>query len=184
MSELNEEGATPPGWLQPNDWELVQRSVPILAVDIVLFRQRADETPQVALILRESPFAAPVWCHIGGRIRYGESVREAALRHLHGTVHGVEASFDDDPQPDYVMQWFPWDSRKGGSGAHFGYDPRQHAVSLCYRLEVAGEVTAVRGGEALALDWFPLRGLAVSPTPMWPGTLHMVSRLMAPVARP
>jgi ADP-ribose pyrophosphatase YjhB (NUDIX family) len=159
-------------WIDDATWEAVQGTVPITCVDLLPFRRGGTE---VALVLRATPFgAAPRWCHMGGRVRHGETVRAALLRHLHETVSGADVVLAADPQPDYVMQWFPDAVDPARDGVAYGWDPRQHAVALCFAVELTGAPEPVPGGEALRFGWFPTDGLT---EPLWPGTAAVVAAL-------
>ena len=166
-------------WIDDATWAAIQASVPIVCADLIPMRRVADRL-EVGLIHRAAPFDdQPRWCQLGGRVRHGETVRAALLRHLHETLHGVSVELPADPQPDYVMQWFPDLAPLDGDGATYGLDPRQHAVSLCYRVELIGEPTAVDGGEGHEFRWFDAATIAdeLADT-AWPGTLHMVRQLL------
>ena len=160
-------------WLDDATWGAVQRTVPITCVDLLPFRAGGAE---VALVLRATPFGPePRWCHMGGRVRYGETVRAALLRHLHETVSGAEVALPADPQPDYVMQWFADPVDPGRDGVAYGWDPRRHAVALCFAVELTGEPVPVPGGEALRFGWFETD--ALDGLDLWPGTAELVAAM-------
>lgn len=142
----------------------IERSIPIVAVDFV-----PTNAGRVGLILRESPFGQ-VWCHVGGRILFGETI-EAALRRQALTTLGVDVRLGRDPQPDYVYQWFPPDVAPTDGTPH-GDDPRKHSLGLAFAVELEGEPHPA--GEALDFAYFEPCAL---PTPLWPGTRHVVERL-------
>ena len=161
-------------WLDDATWEAVQRTVPITCVDLLPLRGGGDRT-EVALVQRATPFGAkPRWCHMGGRVRHGETLRAALLRHLHETLRGVEVALPADPQPDYVMQWFPDAVDPARDGVAYGWDPRQHAVALCFAVELTGEPEPVPGGEALRFGWFATEAVAGMGDELWPGTAAVV----------
>ncbi|MGY1774405.1 DUF4916 domain-containing protein [Geodermatophilus sp. SYSU D00804] len=64
----------------------------------------------------------PVWCQHGGRVRQGESLRTALLRHLHETLSDVEIALPTEPQPTHVVQWFPNEAMIPDGLPH-GHDP-------------------------------------------------------------
>jgi ADP-ribose pyrophosphatase YjhB (NUDIX family) len=162
-------------WIEQDQWELIQRRVPIACVDFIpVLRTPSGAVSHVGLILRQSPFSSDKWSHMGGRINRMETVREALQRHLREALE--ESTFalplTDDTQPGYVMQWFP-DER-----ADFGHDPRQHAVALGYVLECSDPSTKVRpGGEAKEFRWVPIEEIEKLPN-LWPGTARFVAKLV------
>lgn len=149
-------------------YALIEESVPLLCVDFFPMRVDADGSASVGLILRDSPFGE-VWCHLGGRVRRGESIRQALQRHALETVGtGIRIASD---QPDYVYQWFPPELAPLDGTVH-GNDPRKHSVGLTF-------VTALESdpsprNEAKDFRFFPVSGL---PTPMWPGSADLLRRL-------
>lgn len=143
--------------------------MPIACVDFVPILASGSGC-QVGLIERDSPFGR-VWCHLGGRIRRGESVRSAILRHLHDTL-AVGARLPEDPQPAVVFQWFPPQITPQDVPAH-GQDPRKHAIGLSFLIEVDG--TPKPRNEALSFAYVdPLQ----LPSPMWPGSATLIERLL------
>ena len=144
----------------------IEQSIPIVAVDFVPLDA---VTARIGLILRESPFGR-VWCHLGGRVLYGETI-EAALRRQAQITLGVDARLDRDPQPDYVYQWFP-PAVAPIDGTPHGDDPRKHSIGLAFIVELVGEPQ--QAGEALDFAYFDVKEL---PEPLWPGTRHVVEAL-------
>ncbi|NRQ48892.1 DUF4916 domain-containing protein [Aeromicrobium stalagmiti] len=164
------------GELSAEDFARVLATMPIPAVDVVALRRDADEE-RFGLVLRESPFEQRlVWTQIGGRIRHGETLRDALLRHIHGTLVGAVVELEDDPQPDYVLQFFPTDPRIAPT---YGVDPRKHSVGLSFLVEIGGEPDVVPGGEGLELRWFTRAELAAAGQDLWPGTGRAVEQLIA-----
>jgi len=158
-------------WIDDDEWARIQRLVPITCVDLVPVRPSAGG-PQFGLIERDSPFGLR-WCQIGGRLRHGETLRDGLLRHLHHTLAGLDVDLPPDPQPDYTMQWFP---QPPADGVEYGFDPRQHAVALCFRAQVAddAEPAAVEGGEAVRFGWLTLAEVDALGETAWPGTAAMI----------
>lgn len=161
--------------LSDEDFAKVLATMPIPAVDVVGLRRDADQD-RFGLVLRESPFDGRLlWTQIGGRIRHGETIREALLRHVHGTLVGAVLDLQDDPQPDYVVQFFPTDPRIDRT---YGVDPRKHSIGLSFLLEIGGEPDVVPGGEGVELRWFTGAELAAVGSDMWPGTGRAVQHLI------
>ncbi|MDT0185745.1 DUF4916 domain-containing protein [Microbacterium oleivorans] len=154
----------------PDDvYALIEKSVPILCVDFFPFEVAPEGGERVGLILRHSPFG-DVWCHLGGRVHRGESLRAAVDRHARDTL-GVSVELPCD-QPDYVYQWFPADIAPTDGTAH-GDDPRKHSVGLTYLTRLAGVPTP--RNEALDFRFFPVDAL---PSPMWPGSADLLERVL------
>lgn len=171
------------GFLTEEELERVRASVPIVCVDLVLTRTTSDPRPEVGLILRAMPGRTePVWCHLGGRVRRGETVRAALQRHLFSTLHGVDVHLPPDPQPDYVMQWFPT-AGSPESGLLMGHDPRQHAVALVFAVTLRGTPGVPEGGEALDFRWWRADLLDAASPDHWPGSVACIRRTLEAHAR-
>ena len=168
-------GAGRSAWLDDETWAAVQKVVPIACVDLVPVRGKAEDQ-RIGLIRRQTPFdGRSMWCQIGGRIRLDETVRAALLRHLHETLTGVTWDPPLDPQPDYVMQWFPVPPTD--APARYGLDPRRHAVALSFRADLSGDPSIVPGGEAMNFAWLTVADLSKIRTELWPGTFSMLRAL-------
>lgn len=157
------------GYIPDDLYAQIERCIPIVCVDFVALRRGASG-PQVGLIMRDSPFGR-VWCQLGGRVHWGESIRDALRRHAYETLQ-VEVDPGPDPQPLLVYQWFP-DKNAVPPGLIAGHDPRKHSVSLTYTIDL-GAAKVRPQNEALAFEYFPIDKL---PSPMWPGSEHVVNRL-------
>ena len=102
----------------------------------------------VVLIYRDTPQGRK-WCLIGGRLLYGESLREAVRRQVREALgRQVKVNPRPDQLPLHVAQYSP-SGRKP-----FALDPRQHSVALTYALELKG--TPTPGGEAVQFEWFEI----------------------------
>jgi ADP-ribose pyrophosphatase YjhB (NUDIX family) len=145
----------------------IERSMPIACVDFVVTPADPAER-RIGLILRDSPFGQ-VWCHLGGRIRRGETIAQALRRHADESL-GVDLVLDDDPQPRTVFQWFPPDLEPDLPS--FGRDPRKHAIGMSFVTPFTGEPRP--RDEALDFGLFELRAL---PSPLWPGCDELLRRL-------
>ncbi|MBK9179393.1 MAG: NUDIX hydrolase family protein [Acidimicrobiales bacterium] len=134
-------------WLAPDDLELVRGRVPMVYVDAVPVRlDMAGRLTHVGLLLRVRPDGTVSRAVVSGRVLYGETVREALLRHLAKDL-GPAAwpSVPPQPSPFTVAEYFP---DPGVTGFH---DPRQHAVSLAFVVPVSGECAPA--GDALDFVW-------------------------------
>lgn len=156
-------------YLPPDLYAQVERSLPIACVDVVPARSTASGT-EVGLILRESPFGQ-VWCHLGGRVLYGESLTDAVRRHATSTI-ALAPVLSPNAQPRYVYEWFPPEIAPD-DGTVYGDDPRKHAIALSYVVTLE-EGALLPRNEALDFAWFTLDEL---PSPMWPGSAEMIALL-------
>ena len=160
-------------WLDESRWELVRDSVPVPCVDLIPLREHDGRT-EVGLIERHSPFGVR-WCQIGGRLLLGETLRDGLLRHVAHTLTGLTFELAADPQPDYVMQWFRDVVPPERDDVEYGYDPRVHAVAMCFAVDAGGDPVAVEGGEAMRFGWFDVGTIRTLGDRLWPGTAAMVS---------
>jgi ADP-ribose pyrophosphatase YjhB (NUDIX family) len=150
--------------------------LPIACVDAVLLDDSRGGAPRVGLIKRRTPFGdESLWCQIGGRVWRGETLAEALRRHIEASLVVELPVWPEDPQPDWVMQWFPAALREPGE--HYGVDPRQHAIAPSFLLNVASEpvVRTDADSEAEEFSWFPADAL---PANLWPGTGLLIGHLL------
>ena len=83
---------------------------------------------------------------MSGRVRYGETVRDALFRHLENDLGPMAfPMLPPQPVPFTVAEYFPL---PGVTPLH---DPRQHAVALAYIVPVNGECDPRQ--DALELTW-------------------------------
>jgi ADP-ribose pyrophosphatase YjhB (NUDIX family) len=126
---------TKTSWLAPEDIADVRDKVPIVYVEAVPVRcDEFGQVLQVGLLLRMMPDGMVSRAVVSGRVLYGETIRQALVRHLTkdlGPVAG--AHVPPSPVPFTVVEYFPDPDLTGF------YDPRQHAVSLAYVVPITGE---------------------------------------------
>lgn len=161
-SEDRQHSPAPGVWLAPDEWQRVQRSIPVLGVDVLPVRWTTHPRRSVAalgLILRDSPQGRG-WCLCGGRVLYGESLHEAIARQIRDTF-GAAARFEthSGAQPLYVAQYAPAAREVRGFDA---FDPRQHAIGLTFAVTLTGALTP--RGEAHDFNWFPADQLPAPET--------------------
>ncbi len=153
----------------PSDlYAQIEASMPIACVDFV---PRREADGHVGLILRDSPYGR-VWCHLGGRVLYGETIRDAIVRHTRDSL-AVDPVVDDEPQPAYVYQWFP-DAVAPTDATPYGRDARKHAIGLSF--VIALDADPHPQNEALDFGYFAPDAL---PEPLWPGCAHLLARLLS-----
>lgn len=137
------------GYLDDETYGLIQRSVPICTVDLLcMFTDR--EIAPMLLIERDDGHGHPGALNlVGGRIRLGESIEAAALRHVRETIgDAVEVQPREWGRPEWVAVY---PRGEAGPGPH---DPRQQSISPSYVVNCAGEPVVVDSGEATGLAWF------------------------------
>ena len=130
--------------------------VPIVYVDAVPVRlDHLGRVERVGLLLRAMPDGTISRAIVSGRVLYGETVRDALWRHLNKDL-GPEADphLPTGTAPFTVAEYFPDPSRTGY------HDPRQHAVSLAFVVQITGHPEPQQ--DALDLSWVT-PGEALSP---------------------
>lgn len=135
-------------WLSPEQLEQVRAQVPIVYVEAVPVRVDAlGKVTEVGLLLRQAADGTISRLIVSGRVKFGERIREALLRHCEKDLGPLALPrIPVAPSPFTVVEYFP---HTEVSGFH---DPRQHAVSLVYVVPVDGECTPTQ--QALDLSWF------------------------------
>ncbi len=139
--------ATEVGWLSPEQLELVRAHVPLVYVDAIPVRvDEAGRVTHLGLLLRMAADGSISRMVVSGRVRFGERVRDAVLRHLEKDLGPMALPrIPPEVTPFTVVEYFPDPDR---SGFH---DPRHHAVSLAFLVPVAGDCHPTQ--EALELTW-------------------------------
>jgi ADP-ribose pyrophosphatase YjhB (NUDIX family) len=103
---------------------------------------------EVGILLRATPLGEMTRTIVSGRVRYGETVRDALFRHLENDLGPMAFPLlPPQPVPFTVAEYFPM---PGMSAFH---DDRQHAVSLAFVVPVTG--TCQPRQDALEVTWMP-----------------------------
>ena len=142
------EGSRPnPAWL--SDFELAEarRRLPMLYVEGVPVRvDGMGQVTEVGILLRATPLGEIVRTIVSGRVRYGETVRDALFRHLENDLGPMAFPLlPPQPVPFTVAEYFPL------PGMTPFHDDRQHAVSLPFVVPVTG--TCEPRQDALEVTW-------------------------------
>lgn len=104
------------------------------------------QVTEVGVLLRASAEGEMTRSIVSGRVRYGETVREALFRHLENDLGPMAfPQLPTSPTPFTVAEYFPL------PGFSRFADPRQHAVSLVFVVPVTG--TCEPRQDALELTW-------------------------------
>lgn len=151
MSEIDINGlgtATDTNWMSREMLEQVRAQVPIVYVEAVPVRvDSLGNVTKIGLLLRVAADGSISRLIVSGRIKFGERVRDALLRHCEKDLGPIALPrIPVNPSPFTVVEYFP---HPDISGFH---DPRQHAVSLAYVVPVDGDCSPTQ--EALDLAWF------------------------------
>lgn len=142
-------GANPPGWLSSEDVDDLRKKTPIPYVVVVPVRtDDLGRIRQVGTLLcaDAGDDAAVRRTLISGRILYNESIREAIARNISKDLGDLTLAFlPPTVQPFTIAQFFPT------PGFSDFYDPRQHAIALCYIIPIDGDVKPQ--DETLYVEW-------------------------------
>lgn len=136
-----------PGWLSEVELAQARRHLPILYVEAVPVRvDGAGVVTDVGILLRATPMGEMTRTIVSGRVRYGETVRDALFRHLENDLGPMAFPLlPPQPTPFTVAEYFPM------PGVSRFHDDRQHAVSLAYVVPVTG--TCEPRQDALEVTW-------------------------------
>ncbi|MFT4214667.1 MAG: NUDIX hydrolase family protein [Microbacterium sp.] len=139
--------AANPAWLTDIELAEARRRLPILYVEAVPVRtDGVGAVRQVGVLLRATPLGEITRSIVSGRVRYGETVRDALFRHLENDLGPMAfPQLPPQPVPFTVAEYFPM---PGVSAFH---DDRQHAVSLAFVIPVSG--TCEPRQDALEVTW-------------------------------
>ncbi|HTN56451.1 MAG TPA: NUDIX hydrolase family protein [Microbacterium sp.] len=137
-----------PGWLSDVELEEARRRLPMLYVEAIpVVTDGAGQVTSIGVLLRSTPLGEMTRTIVSGRVRYGESVRDALFRHIENDLGPMAFPLlPVSPTPFTVAEYFPIP----GVGAFD--DDRQHAVSLVFVVPVTG--TCEPRQDALEVTWF------------------------------
>jgi len=144
------------GWLTDADLAVVRAQLPVVYLNAIPVRvDQAGDVLEMGFLLRMTPNGL-TRAIVAGRIKYHERVRDALLRHIENDLgpHALP-QIPASPQPFTVAEYLPT------PGITPFFDPRQHAVALCYIVPVAGDCHPRQ--DAIQIDWVTPEA-ALSPT--------------------
>ncbi|MGB3414774.1 MAG: DUF4916 domain-containing protein [Microbacteriaceae bacterium] len=138
-----------PGWLNDDELAEYRRRVPMLYVEAIPVRIGGmGEVTEVGLLLRMTEKDEMVRSLVSGRVRIGETIREALFRNLEKDLGPMAfPQIPSSPVPATVGEFFPI------PGISAFYDSRQHAVSLVFVVPVTGSCDPRQ--DALEVSWMP-----------------------------
>lgn len=146
------DGARPvdanPGWLTDIELEEARRRLPMLYVEAIpVITDGSGQVTSIGVLLRSTPLGEITRTIVSGRVRYGETIRDALFRHVENDLGPMAFPLlPASPAPFAVAEYFPI---PGVSAFH---DDRQHAVSLAFVVPVTG--TCEPRQDALEVTWF------------------------------
>ncbi|WP_034529389.1 NUDIX hydrolase family protein [Bifidobacterium stellenboschense] len=137
----------PPGWLDPADINRARSQMPIAYVEIVPVRtDEFGRVAQVGSLLRVTDDGSVERALISGRVLFHETLREAIARNVAKDLGDIALPMlPVNLQPFTVAEFFPT------PGLSEYYDPRQHAIALCYVVPIAGDCHPQ--DETLDVEW-------------------------------
>jgi ADP-ribose pyrophosphatase YjhB (NUDIX family) len=135
-------------WLSDDDLEQVRAQLPIVYVEAIPVRvDGLGHVTEIGLLLRQAADGTISRLIVSGRVKYGERVRDALMRHCEKDLGPLALpQIPPATAPFTVAEYFP-DPQISGY-----HDPRQHSVSLVFIVPVDGDCEPTQ--EALDLHWF------------------------------
>lgn len=146
MSDIDT--ATDNTWLSTDDMEAVRAQLPIVYVEAIPVRvDGLGHVTEIGLLLRQAADGTISRLIVSGRVKYGERVRDALMRHCEKDLGPLALpQIPPATAPFTVAEYFPDPTLTGY------HDPRQHAVSLVFIVPVDGDCEPTQ--EALDLAWY------------------------------
>lgn len=137
----------PPGWLDPAGINRARSQMPIAYVEIVPVRtDEFGRIAQVGSLLRVTEDGLVERAVISGRVLFHETLREAIARNVAKDLGDIALPvLPLNLQPFTVAEFFPT------PGLSEYFDPRQHAIALCYVVPIAGDCRPQ--DETLDVEW-------------------------------
>jgi ADP-ribose pyrophosphatase YjhB (NUDIX family) len=137
-----------PGWLSDIELAEARRRLPMLYVEAIpVVTDGAGQVTSIGVLLRSTPLGEMTRTIVSGRVRYGETVRDALFRHIENDLGPMAFPLlPVSPTPFTVAEYFPI------PGVSAFDDDRQHAVSLVFVVPVTG--TCEPRQDALEVTWF------------------------------
>ena len=147
----------PPGWLPSDEINRMRHEIPIPYVVVVPVRtDDLGRVAQIGSLLRVTDDGGIERTLIAGRVLYHESLREAVARNVAKDLGDIALpQLPISLQPFTVAEFFPT------PGLSDYYDPRQHAIALCYVVPIAGDCKPQ--DETLDVEWVDPSGDMLAP---------------------
>jgi hypothetical protein len=141
------DGGNPPGWLSSERIDRVRREVPVPYVEVVpVRRDELGRVREVGSLLRVRENGSVERTLISGRVLFHETIREALARNISKDLGDLALPvLPASLNPFTVAEFFPT------PGISEFYDPRQHAIALCYVVQISGDCRPA--DSALDVEW-------------------------------
>jgi len=130
-------------WLNEQEYQCVIKRTPIPTVNLVIIRQNSNGW-EILLLVRKTGYAKGSWCMIGGRVRIGESLKQAIARHAKDLNVKVEII---DPFKSNFPVFI--DDRNT-------QDETKHPISMIYPVKIVSGKVRDEGAEYKGYKWFPI----------------------------
>lgn len=133
-------------WMSDEEYAFVTGKTPIPCVDLVILRNHDNRT-EVLLLTRKTGQYSGAWCIIGGRVRLGETIKQAIDRHAAdlGVTVAIIKPFEVD---------FP-----ALLNGNFKDDRTKHYIVSVYPVEITKGVMRREGEEYTGSGWFDVNNL-------------------------
>ena len=140
-------GSANPAWLSDVELAEARRRLPMLYVEAVPVRtDGSGQVAEIGILLRSTSVGELTRTIVSGRVRHGETVRDALYRHLENDLGPMAfPQVPPQPTPFAVAEYLPM------PGITPFHDDRQHAVSLAFVVPVTG--TCEPRQDALEVTW-------------------------------
>ena len=140
-------GSANPAWLSDVELAEARRRLPMLYVEAVPVRtDGSGQVTEIGILLRSTSIGELTRTIVSGRVRHGETVRDALYRHLENDLGPMAfPQVPPQPTPFTVAEYLP------PPGITPYHDDRQHAVSLAFVVPVTG--TCDPRQDALEVTW-------------------------------
>ena len=137
----------PPGWLGSEEINRVRGEMPIAYICVVPVRtDEFGRIAQIGSLLHATDDGSVERALISGRVLFHETLREAIARNISKDLGDLALPvLPVSPQPFTVAEFFPT------PGVSEYFDPRQHAIALCYVIPIAGDCHPQ--DETLDVEW-------------------------------
>ncbi len=137
----------PPWWLGSDETNRGRGEVPIAYVCVVPVRtDEFGRITRIGSLLHVTDDGSVERALISGRVLFHETLREAIARNVSKDLGDIALPvLPISPQPFTVAEFFPT------PGVSEYFDPRQHAIALCYVVPIAGDCRPQ--DETLDVEW-------------------------------
>ncbi len=98
-----------PGWLSDVELEEARRHLPMLYVEAIPVRtDGSGQVTEIGVLLRSTPLGEITRTIVSGRVRFGETIRDALFRHVENDLGPMAFPLlPPQPLPFTVAEYFP-----------------------------------------------------------------------------